>query len=329
MIGQKVLLQVDSGIKYLSQWNNGDESFYFDLFEVDEAEEVNTIFKNPRLLFLVKFAQGLYHDCFHRWPKNAKIFFSAEEVEAVHAAVALAQAKNNMPTNESQTESPAIRVSSEEKTLASRWMTEQYHRMTDDVLVEIVSKKIWPQLQDEVDGLQWTPAKRALPTFHKTKNMMAACILFHALELSGIAKLPKQEKDDYNYEGLYGEDDRLQTGVVSTSKLRAGITSTKKKYNDTLPVGYMEVLEGFIKEDELPGRTTSRTYLKLLNKWVKMKYESIKDNIDSEASAKLFIAELKEDLGPQFYLWNDNRVRLKALLKEWRDQTPELFNVPI
>ena len=27
MIGQKVLLQVDSGIKYLSQWNNGDESF--------------------------------------------------------------------------------------------------------------------------------------------------------------------------------------------------------------------------------------------------------------------------------------------------------------
>jgi hypothetical protein len=159
--------------------------------------------------------------------------------------------------------------------------------------------------------------------------MLAACILFHALELAKIAKLPKQEEDEVSDVEYMSAEDRAQAGISATSNRDAGIVHTKKKYNDTLPLGYMEVLEKFIPEEELPGRTTSRTYLKLVNKWVKMKLESVRDNIDSEASAKLFIAECKSDLGPQFYLYQDNRVKMKALLKEWKDKLPEIFNVPI
>ena len=117
--------------------------------------------------------------------------------------------------------------------------------------------------------------------------------------------------------------------MYSTSKLRAGVTSTKKKYNDTLPLGYMAVLGMFIKESEMPGRTTSRTYLKLLNKWVKKDLEGLYDSADSKVKAKLFVAEAKEDLGPQLYLLTDNKTALRALLREWKEELPPMFNIPI
>ena len=146
--------------------------------------------------------------------------------------------------------------------------------------------------------------------------------------MAKIAKLPKQEEQVNDYDGLYGEEDRALTGVVSTSDLRAGITHTQKKYNDTLPVGYMEVLKMFLAADEMPGRTTSRNYLKLVNKWLRIKYEDYVDNLDS-AKGRLLAAECQKDLGPQLYLLTDNRKRMRAILKEWRDLVPKLFNIPI
>ena len=159
--------------------------------------------------------------------------------------------------------------------------------------------------------------------------MLAACILFHAMELTGIAKLPKQEDLSYTYDGLLGEKDRGEAGVYTTSNIRAGISSTKKKWNDTLPAGYMAVLGKFLKESELPGRTTSITYLKLLNKWVKKDLEGLFDSADSKVKAKLFVAEAKEDLGPQLYLLSDNKTALRALLREWKEELPPMFNIPI
>ena len=195
--------------------------------------------------------------------------------------------------------------------------------------MELVSKKIWPRLIDQVDGLKWAPKKRELPSYSKIKSTLAACIMFHALELTGIAKLPKQEDLSYSYEGPIGEEDRGLAGVYTTSKLRAGVSSTKKKWNDTLPAGYMDVLSKFLKESELPGRTTSRTYLKLLNKWVKKDLEGLYDSADSKVKAKLFVAEAKDDLGPQLYLLTDNKTALRALLRGWKEELPPLFNIPI
>ena len=201
--------------------------------------------------------------------------------------------------------------------------------MTDDVLVELISKKIWPKLIAQVDGLKWTPNKRVLPSFPKIKSMLAACTMFHALELTGIAKLPKQDNLSYSYDGLLGEDDRGMAGVYTTSKLRAGISSTKKNWNDTLPAGFMDLLGKFLKDYEMPGRTTSRTYLKLLNKWIKKDLEGLYDSADSKVKAKLFVAEAKEDLGPQLYLLTDNKTALRALLREWKEELPPMFNIPI
>ena len=82
--------------------------------------------------------------------------------------------------------------------------------------------------------------------------MLAACILFHALELAKIAKLPKQEDDEVSDVEYMSAEDRAQSGISATSNRNAGIVHTKKKYNDTLPVGYMEVLEKFIPEEALP-----------------------------------------------------------------------------
>ena len=295
---------------------------YFDLFEVDEAEVVNKLFETPRLRAFVKFAQSIFYGSNKRWPKYAKILASPEEEKDILQAITsngTSQVENDVH--------PLTENHSEERTLASRWMTETYHRMSDDVLVELISKQIWPSLSAEIDGLQWTPAKRGLPSFPKIKNMLAACILFHALELAGIARLPKQEDSDYDYDGLYGESDRKQAEVISTSQLRAGITNTKKKYNDTLPLGYMEVLKRFLDESEVPGRTTSRTYLKLVNKWLRIKYEDSIDNLDS-AKGRLIAAECKKDLGPQLYLLTENKKRMRAILREWRDLVPKLFNIP-
>ena len=103
----------------------------------------------------------------------------------------------------------------------------------------------------------------------------------------------------------------------------------QKKYNDTLPLGYMAVLGMFIKESEMPGRTTSRTYLKLMNKWVKKDLEGLYDSADSKADAILLYAEAKEDLGPQLYLLSNNKTALRALLREWKKELPPMFNIPI
>lgn len=323
----------------LFPWIHSDEDFslfamatlfvssmytYFDLFEVDEAEVVNRLFENPRLQSLVKIAQSMYYGTNKRWPKYARILASPEEERTILNA----KIEEDGASQEDNDVHSLTENHSEERTLASRWMTEAYHRMSDDVLVGLVSKQIWPSLMAEIDGLQWTPTKRGLPSFPKIKNMLAACILFHALELAKIAKLPKQEEQVNDYDGLYGEEDRALTGVVSTSDLRAGITHTQKKYNDTLPVGYMEVLKMFLAADEMPGRTTSRNYLKLVNKWLRIKYEDYVDNLDS-AKGRLLAAECQKDLGPQLYLLTDNRKRMRAILKEWRDLVPKLFNIPI
>lgn len=323
----------------LFPWIHSDEDFslfamatlfvssmysYFDLFEVDEAEVVNILFENPRLQSLVKIAQSVYYGTNKRWPKYARILASPEEERTILNA----KIEEDGASQDNNDVHPLTENHSEERTLASRWMTEAYQRMSDDVLVELVSKQIWPSLMAEIDGLQWTPARRGLPSFPKIKNMLAACILFHALELAKIAKLPKQEEQVNDYDGLYGEEDRALTGVVSTSDLRAGITHTQKKYNDTLPVGYMEVLKMFLAADEMPGRTTSRNYLKLVNKWLRIKYEDYVDNLDS-AKGRLLAAECQKDLGPQLYLLTDNKKRMRAILKEWRDLVPKLFNIPI
>lgn len=279
---------------------------------------------NPRLQTLIKLDRAIFGSDGFFFPK----FSENPTLQKIEKANSQTNANDNDAPSDNSV-CPSTDNPPEEKTLASRWMTEPYQRMSDDTLVKLLTQKIWPKLSEEVDGLHWTPAKRALPTFQKTKNMLAACILFHALELAKIAKLPKQEDDEVSDVDYMSAEDRAQAGISATSNRNAGIVHTKKKYNDTLPVGYMEVLEKFIPKEELPGRTTSRTYLKLVNKWVKMKLESVRDNIDSEASAKLFIAECKSDLGPQFYLYQDNRVKMKALLKEWKDQLPDIFNVPI
>ena len=310
---------------------------YYELLEMDEADVVNKLLDHPRYQGIVKLGQEAYFGNYRRWPKKAKILYNAAEKAQVERVVLGEQATGNINAagnqeaetkNGSQgTESTAN--TSQEKTLASRWMTESYHRMTDNVLVELISKKIWPLLIAQVDGLKWTPSKREQPTFPKIKNILAACILFHAMELSGIAKLPKQEDLSYSYDGLLGEKDRGEAGVYTTSNIRAGISSTKKKWNDTLPAGYMAVLGKFLKESELPGRTTSITYLKLLNKWVKKDLEGLFDSADSKVKAKLFVAEAKEDLGPQLYLLSDNKTALRALLREWKEELPPIFNIPI
>ena len=317
---------------------------YLSRMDNDERMEINRILDNPLFSNYVKVSQFVYI-CNRRseLPQGITPLLSNDERRRLFPSSLKSSDQDaitvSTPTTSLEqqkviaSESYLSQISEaavpERKTLASRWMTEPYHRMKDDTLVDLLSQKIWPQLTSEVDGLQWTPAKRALPSFEKTKNMLAACILFHALELAKIAKLPKQEEDEVSDVEYMSAEDRAQAGISATSNRDAGIVHTKKKYNDTLPVGYMEVLEKFIPEEKLPGRTTSRTYLKLVNKWVKMKLESVRDNIDSEASAKLFIAECKSDLGPQFYLYQDNRVKMKALLKEWKDQLPDIFNVPI
>lgn len=296
---------------------------YFDLFEIDEAEIVNKILDNPRFRGVIQMAQEAYFGKYEQWPPKSIILFSPEQRARVERVV--------LGKNDPKLVPAVDNVSSgqEGKTLASRWMTEPYHRMTDDVLVELISKKIWPSLIVQVDGLKWAPNKRGLPSFPKIKSMLAACIMFHALELTGIAKLPKQEDLSYSYDGPLGEEDRGQAGLYTTSKLRAGVSSTKKKWNDTLPAGYMDVLGKFLKESELPGRTTSRTYLKLLNKWVKKDLEGLYDSADSKVKAKLFVAEAKEDLGPQLYLLTDNKTALRALLREWKEDLPPMFNIPI
>lgn len=298
---------------------------YFELFEIDEADEVNKLFDIPRFKGVLQMAQEAYFGRYEQWPPKAKILFSPEQKAQVERVVL----KKDLPQPQ---QSPVVKERTGEqeiKTLASRWMTESYQRMADEVLVEIISKKIWPQLIKQVDELKWTPKKREQPSFPKTKSMLAACILFHALELAGLARLPKQEEQGGSYDGLYGEEDRSMTGVNTTSKLRAGITSTKKKWNDTLPAGYMDVMGLFLKETELPGRTTSRTYLKLLNKWVKKDLEGMYDSADSKLKAKLLIAEAKEELGPQLYLLTDNKTALRALLRDWKKELPPLFNIPV
>jgi len=306
---------------------------YFENMNNEERMLTYSLTDDSNAIAFFKLSQLIYYGWASSYPKNVNIYPTEEELEYY---LSLLKAKGISHTNnlegrpiEGKENLASNTSSSSNSSLANRWMTEPYQRMQDDTLVELISQKIWPQLLEEVDGLQWTPAKRALPSFEKTKNMLAACILFHALELAKIAKLPKQEEDEVSDVEYMSAEDRAQAGISATSNRDAGIVHTKKKYNDTLPLGYMEVLEKFIPEEELPGRTTSRTYLKLVNKWVKMKLESVRDNIDSEASAKLFIAECKSDLGPQFYLYQDNRVKMKALLKEWKDKLPEIFNVPI
>ena len=298
---------------------------YFDLFEIDEAEIVNKILDNPRFRGVIQMAQEAYFGKYEQWPPKSIILFSPEQRAQVERVVL----KKNDPRPVQDSDLGGGVMDRDGKNMASRWMTESYQRMSDDVLVNLISKTIWPRLITQVDELKWEPKKRELPTFQKTKNQLAACILFHALELAKIAKLPKQEEQGSSYDGPYGEDDRALTGVYSTSKLRAGVTSTKKKYNDTLPLGYMAVLGMFIKESEMPGRTTSRTYLKLLNKWVKKDLEGLYDSADSKVKAKLFVAEAKEDLGPQLYLLTDNKTALRALLREWKEDLPPMFNIPI
>lgn len=327
---------------------------FWEMFDDEELSIMNKVIENPYFIKFMKIVQYVRLSLAPYLPKGVKLILSSEEmerflpkidIENIYAQEEInnsgsktersdeALAANEQIANDDTRTSQfhqALQASAQEiKTLASRWMTEPYQRMTDNTLVELLSQKIWPQLSSEIDGLQWTPKKRALPTFPKTKNALAACVLFHSLELARMAKLPKQEDDEVRDVEFMSAEDRAQAGISATSNLNAGITHTKKKYNDTLPVGYMEVLKKFIKEEDLPGRTTSRTYLKLVNKWVKLKLESIRDNIESEASAQLFIAECKNELGPQFEIFQDNRVRLKALLKKWRDSLPELFNIPI
>ena len=298
---------------------------YFDLFEIDEAEVVNKVLDNPRFKGVIQLAQEAYFGKYEQWPPKSRILLTPEQKAQVERVVL---GKNDIRQVQASV-FDGVSTGQDAKNLASRWMTEPYQRMSDDVLVEVISKNIWPRLINQVDELKWEPKKREQPTFQKTKNQLAACILFHALELAKIAKLPKQDDQGSSYDGLYGEEDRALTGVYSTSRLRAGVTSTKKKYNDTLPLGYMEVLGLFIKESEMPGRTTSRTYLKLLNKWVKKDLEGLYDSVDSKVKAQLFIAEAKEDLGPQLYLLTDNKGALRTLLKGWKEMLPPLFNIPI
>lgn len=298
---------------------------YFDLFEIDEAEVVNKIFDVPRFKGVLQLAQEAYFGRYEQWPPKSMILFSPEQKAQVERVVL----GKDMPESQQSAVVEDAARPQDTKTLASRWMTDSYQRMSDDALVDIISKKIWPQLIKQVDELKWTPKKREQPSFPKTKSMLAACILFHALELAGLAKLPKQEEQGNSYDGLYGEKDRSMTGVYATSMLRAGITSTKKKWNDTLPAGYMDVLGLFLKESEMPGRTTSRTYLKLLNRWVKKDLEGMYDSADSKLKAKLFIAEAKEELGPQLYLLTDNKTALRTLLRGWKQELPPLFNIPV
>lgn len=300
---------------------------YFEMLEDDEYIIMDRIINNPYFEGFMKIVEFIRLKLKAPIIKQIKPHLTQDEIERF---IPNLEAESSQEENYEQNLAQHSKSSDNNcKTLASRWMTELYQRMTDDVLVEIVSKKIWPQLQDEVDSLKWAPSKRVLPTFQKTKNMMAACILFHALELAKIARLPKQEKEAVS-EGFYmSAEERAQYGIYETSKRNAGIAHTKKRYNDTLPVGYMETLERFIKEEELPGRTTSRTYLKLVNKWVKTDPDEISDNIYTQAKQLLNESEMEKDLGPQLYLLKDNRVRLKSMLKEWRDLTPELFNIPI
>ena len=87
----------------------------------------------------------------------------------------------------------------------------------------------------------------------------------------------------------------------------------------------------FLRTDELPTRTTSRTYLKLLNVWIWKTYESLLDRVSNEKDAKGFEAEMRLDLGHQFYLYTDdkNRKILKALVNKWKEELPPLFNIPI
>ena len=305
---------------------------YFENMNDEERMLTYSLTDDSNAIAFFKLSQLIYYSWASSYPKNVNIYPTEEELEYF---LSLLKAKGISHTNnlegrpiEGKENLASNTSSSSNSSLANRWMTEPYQRMTDDTLVELISRKIWPQLSEEVDGLQWTPAKRALPTFEKTKNMLAACILFHALELAKIAKMPKQEElREYDYEGLYGETDRAMADVYTTSKIRAGVTHSKKKYNDTLPVGYMEVLEMFIPEKEMPGRTTSRTYLKLLNTWVKTSFESTSEYKTSREL--LYDERRKNDLGAQYYLFEDNQKRLRGLLKKWRDVLPDLFNVPI
>lgn len=334
----------------------------FDLFEMldgDELAEINRVLSNPVFTNFMKVAEYVRLSTRTPMPKGTRHYLSSEEqarfipvfiLNAIRETVSKQDEPiqvvgpnidNNDVKEEDEKEittevlrqpdlpAQAAGESTQDiKTLASRWMTEPYHRMSDDVLVEIISQKIWPQLMNEVDNLQWTPNKRALASFQKTKNMLAACLLFHAMELSKIAKLPKQEESGrYDYDGLYGEEDRALADVYTTSNLRAGVTHSKKKYNDTLPVGYMDVIEKIIPESDMPGRTTSRTYLKLLNYWIKTSFESTSEY--KTARELLDEERRKSDLGAQCYLFDNNKKRLRAMLKKWWKVLPELFNVPI
>lgn len=312
---------------------------YFELLEMDEADIVNKIFDHPRYQGIVKLGQEAYLGHYRHWPKKAKILFNPADKAYVEKVVLGEQLTGNNNTagnqeivvnNDSPEANPTTTTSQEGKNLASRWMTKPYQRMSDDVLVDLISTKIWPRLITEVDELKWEPKKREQPTFQKTKNILAACILFHALEMAGIAELPTQDKKDtdYNYDGLYGEEGRIESGVFKTSNLRAGVIGTKKKFNKTLPSGYMETLGKFIKEEDMPGRTTSITYLKLLNKWVKKKLESYNRDLE-EANGLLLLEKIKNDLQAQIYLYSNNRTELRDLLKEWKEALPELFNIPI
>lgn len=322
-----------------------------EMFDDDELVEVKRVLYNSYFTGYVKIAEYIHLRLTSNLPKGVKLLLSPEEMERFFPQIDVDNIYVPSSLQEKNGISESIQESSDRvvidakkslqsfpesedtiqgiKTLASRWMTEPYHRMSDDVLVEIISQKIWPKLINEVDNLLWTPARRERLTFQKTKNLLAACLLFHAMELSEIAKMPKQEKSAVGYAEYMSAEYRAQAGISATSKKNAGVFHTQKKYNDTLPVAYFETLKMFIPESDMPGRTSSRTYLKLLNTWVWKSFEKIYDNIESETSGKLFIAEYSQDLRAQAYLYKDNRTQLKSLLNKWRNDLPELFNFPI
>ena len=88
------------------------------------------------------------------------------------------------------------------------------------------------------------------------------------------------------------------------------------------------MLGRFLEESEMPGRTTSQTYFKLVNKWIKMSDEDQFDEAyEQDRNEKSKYEKNKEDdLGPQLYLLNTNKKPLKELLKNWTEKIPPLFN---
>ena len=194
---------------------------YLELFDDDELFELNKVLDNPYFTGFMKIVQFVRLAMNCSIPQKIKLLLSPEEKDRFLPHSIIESIQENIDDRsfthktDNASEDSEIDVQDDAdmdfssqitgvsqglapkvKNLASRWMTRPYHRMTDDVLVDIISKKIWPELMEDVDGLMWTPQKRNQPTFQKTKIQLAACLLFHAMERAKIAKLPKQEEQD-------------------------------------------------------------------------------------------------------------------------------------